>query len=578
NYPGFPFIFAGTLVLLLVPIYFINKNIKPRAKAAAGAFIGFMVVCFMVSTLDVVLHGFQFPNWLNFRYSFVMSFFLLMLSYEGYKNLGDIKTKHITSIALILVILIAITEKLGYGYIRPETGIWPAYALVVVFASIFSLSKGESKRKILLLILTVLVAAEMGFNAFFIFKGAHEEVYYSDRPSYRDYFDRLYPLVEYMEDHDDGFYRSETVIRRTVNDPMALGINGVSNSTSTLNASVISMLHKLGLASQEHWTRYKGTTPLTDSILGIKYVISESMPNNLYEQVYSENDLVLYENPDALPVAFPCSMEVSGLVLDSIDPFINQNALLSTMLGEQYTEYFKLVNIREIVFENITASQQDGYVAYAPVVPGLNAHIEYILEPVGDNEIFMYLHSPYPRKANIWLNREKYIDTFWDYSSHCIMPLGAHEGEETISLITTPIESDYYLSNNMFYYLDKPVYEEAIGRLSSDVNAVQRISETRLMINVNAGKDDILFTTIPYEKGWHIKVNGEKAQPIEILDSLMAVELNEGTNTVEMRFIPPGLVAGAIISMVSILLLVIFTRIFKRKEKHIEGDLEKPET
>lgn len=564
NYPGYPFIFCGTIVLLLTAFYFISKKISSKEKIAAASVIAVFVISFSVSTIDLVLHGFQAPNWLNYRYSFILSFFLLVLAYEAYNKIQSIDNKTLAKVGLAFIFLIAMIGKLNYGFIKAEQNIWASFLLISVLSLLLYLLKNTSKTRLISIIIVVVVAIEMFGNTYVMIDGANTEVYYSDRPSYREYFDKLYPLVDYMNDLDDSFYRSETIIRRTVNDPMALGINGISHSSSTLNSVVIDMLHQLGLASQEHWSQYKGTTMITDSLLGVKYVISENEINNLYEPLYSENNLIVYKNQYALPIAFVADDNYLSISLDSTDPFINQNLLLSALLGEEYTEYFKTLTIRDIVFENMVGSQQDGFVAYNAINPGLNAHIEYIIEPMADNEIYMYLYSEYPRKVNIWLNKE-YVDTFFDYSSTCIMPLGSHLDEETISLITTPIEGDYFLTNNMFYYLDTPLFETAIAKLKENDITIVKQSESHISITTNAVESNILFTSIPYEKGWRVTINGEKVEAIKTLDSLMAFELGTGQQNIELRFIPYGFITGSVISLLTLLGLM-FLFIIKRKK------------
>ena len=568
NYPGYPFIFCGTIVLLLTAFYFISKKISSKEKIASASVIALFIVSFSVSSIDLVLHGFQAPNWLNYRYSYILSFFLIILAYEAYSKLKSISKRSFAKVGLVLIFVITMIGKLNYGFIRAERNIWASFLLIFIFSLLLYLLKYTSKTRLISIIIVVVVAIEMFGNAYIMIDGAHTEVYYSDRPSYREYFDRLYPLVDYMNELDDSFYRSETVLRRTVNDPMALGINGISHSSSTLNKVVLDMLHQLGLASQEHWSRYKGTTVLTDTLLGVKYIISEKEINNLYKPLYSENDLTLYENQFALPIAYVANDNYLNIAIDSTDPFINQNLLLSSLLGEEYTEYFKLLTIKEILFENMVGSQQDGFVAYNAITPGLNAHIEYLLEPVGNNEIYMYLYSEYPRKVNIWLNTE-YIDTFFDYSSTCIMPLGSHPDEETISLITTPIDGDYYLNNNMFYYLDTELFKTDIEKLKQNEITINKLSETHITINAMANENEMLFTSIPYEPGWRVTINGEKVEPIETLDSLMAFKLGIGQQDIELRFIPHGFITGSIISFISILCFVFLLVISKKKKRKI---------
>jgi len=568
NYQGYPFIFCGTIVLLLTAYYFVNKKIIPKEKIAAASFISIIIISFTINTLDMVLHGFQAPNWLNFRYSFVLSFFLLIIAYEGYNKLKYIKRKTFVKVAIILIFIVALIGKLNYVFIKPERTIWLVFICVIVYSALLYIIKKKPKNQIITIILMVLIMAEMFLNSYAMIDGIHNEVYYSDRPSYREYFDRIIPSIDYIKENDDGFYRAETVIKRTVNDPMALNINGISHSSSTLNVDVLNMLFKLGLASKEHWTKYKGTTILTDSLLGVKYIVSENNVTSWYKQLYEENNLTVYENPYVLPIAYISDKSILSIELDSIDPFINQNFLLSTLLGQPYTEYFKLLSINEIKFENMAASQQDGFVVYNAINPNINAHIEYILGTASNNDMYMYLYSEYPRKVNIWKNKE-YVDTFFSYESICIIPLGINSNEETISLITTPIEGEYYLNNNMFYYIDMELFEKDILKIKEKDVSIQKINETHLIMETNAKAQDVLFTTIPYEEGWKVTVNGEKVETIKTLDSLIAIQLESGEQIIEFKFIPSGLVLGSVISFISILFFIILLIKRKKIEKNI---------
>ena len=65
----------------------------------------------------------------------------------------------------------------------------------------------------------------------------------------------------------------------------------------------------------------------------------------------------------------------------------------------------------------------------------------------------------------------------------------------------------------------------------------------------------MLVFTIPYEKGWHIKIDGESVNHSRVLYVLTGVSVLEGEHTIEMRYVPEGLAAGIIISIISVLLL-----------------------
>jgi uncharacterized membrane protein YfhO len=570
NVQGYPFIYCGLLTLILLALYFTSAGITRHKKIASALLLTVIVVFFSVSSLDMLLHGFQEPIWLNFRYAFIFSFFALILGFEAFEVLkrSDQITLFRTCLALLLIT--ALIGRLTGDWIRPEKTLWLSYLLLTLYSCLLYYLKVQqdlpprvpdveqpSIKKVtikwLQAILLFIVFLELFLNTIALIDSAHKEVYYSDRNSYREYFDRLYPAIDLLKEKDQEFYRTETVMRRTVNDPLALGIYGVSHSSSVFNQSVIDLMFRLGFAAREHWTSYKGATPITDSLFGVRYILAEKPVNNLYHKISEQNEVLIYKNQFSMPFVYAVDEKLTAIELDSHDPFANQNFLLSTMIGEPYTEYFKLSSIREVIFENIEGIEQEDIVAYSIVNPNQNAHIEYLVETAADNEMYMYLVSSIPRKVNIWKNQE-YVDTFFDYGSVCIIPLGANPDEETISLITTPIEGEYYLNHNLFYYLDRPAFEAAMATLNTSKAQVERISDTKLRIEAEVEEGEILFTSIPYDQGWQVKIDGEKAEITKVLGSLLAVKVNPGQRLITFEYCPRGFKAGTIISSITWLL------------------------
>ena len=84
---GLPFVYCGMLTVIAVPAFFMNKKFSLREKVAAAILILFFVASFATSSIDLIWHGFQKPNWLNYRYSFMLSFFLLVLAYRAFDQI-----------------------------------------------------------------------------------------------------------------------------------------------------------------------------------------------------------------------------------------------------------------------------------------------------------------------------------------------------------------------------------------------------------------------------------------------------------------------------------------------------------
>ena len=72
----------------------------------------------------------------------------------------------------------------------------------------------------------------------------------------------------------------------------------------------------------------------------------------------------------------------------------------------------------------------------------------------------------------------------------------------------------------------------------------------------------VLLFTVPHDKGWRAEVDGQPAEIVTALDTLIALELEPGEHIVELRFTPPGLYAGLAISASALLLFIL---LIKRK-------------
>ena len=99
---GLPFVYCGTLALILVPVYFLSSKFSAREKIMSGCMIAFFVLSFSITVVDLVWHGFQKPNWLNYRYSFMLCFFLLTLACKAFSAIQSVSSKTIFTICTAL--------------------------------------------------------------------------------------------------------------------------------------------------------------------------------------------------------------------------------------------------------------------------------------------------------------------------------------------------------------------------------------------------------------------------------------------------------------------------------------------
>ena len=91
----------------------------------------------------------------------------------------------------------------------------------------------------------------------------------------------------------------------------------------------------------------------------------------------------------------------------------------------------------------------------------------------------------------------------------------------------------------------------------------------KVTINVTEEKT-LLYTSIPYDEGWTVKVDGKKVEYARILDGLIGVdvdteEFSEGEHVIELKYKVPGLMVGIVISflaLVSCIAYEVFMKVF----------------
>ena len=160
---------------------------------------------------------------------------------------------------------------------------------------------------------------------------------------------------------------------------MAFGLKGISHSSSTMNSSAIELLKQLGFTSRGHYTKYNGATKVTDSILGIKYILNKDKDMYDYKYIFTNKDIQVYQNPYALSIGFMADDSIRNVNFEAENPFYNQNQIISKMTNDKTDYVFKKLFVDDIIYENMTVENAGNHTKYTPTIEGINAHIEFIV-------------------------------------------------------------------------------------------------------------------------------------------------------------------------------------------------------
>ncbi len=580
---GLPFIFCGSAALILVVCYFVSGKFRFSQKISAALLIGVMVLSMYIRPVDMMWHGGQMPNWLPYRYSFMISFIMVMLSARAFEELKSVKKSTLGLISVLYIALIIYIESTdtfnsGLGNEGRELfdGITVALPAIVFIAvagiALYLVSKSCDTKKLTKAAsvgLSIIVIAELCFNATNSLEKMHRDIVFSSRASYLDVVLPLRDKVEQIKEKDDGFYRIEKNFFRSVNDPLAANMYGLSHSSSTLNARAIDMLGYFGFTSNGHYSRFSGNTPVTADIFGVKYILDCKDHNTV--NIESDADITVTENPDALPITFLSETGIKDMILDEDMVFENQNMLISYLTG-MHKEYFMTFSADgSPTAKNCTKGNfAGGHIGFTNA--GNEASVTYRATAITDGEVYMFVPTDYQRQVTVYANG-KYIGAMFESDNHNIKNLGSFKKGEQIEILLMLDKSDLYMKTPQFAMLDAEAYNEAIAKLGemNKATTVERISGTEVVTNVTATKDQMLFTTIPYEEGWTIWVDGVEIKPVQLVqDALMGIPVSAGSHKVEFKFFPARMDIGIIASICGILIFVLFILVEMKFRKPVK--------
>lgn len=584
---GFPMLYCGTVALIFAVIYFTLKKIPLRQRVSGGVLFGIILLSMYIKPVDMMWHGGRVPVWMPYRYAFIAAFLLMMFGAEAFENIKSVKRKNFGAVfAVLLSVLLIADHYAGSDHFNTTLVIVIPIIALSVFSAVLVLYKKHSDFRSMKITMLVLLCAELLVNNIVTFTKMHKDIYYSSRESYLGDIPNTREVVNEVKALDGGFYRMEKTYHRCVNDPMAVGMYGMSHSTSTFNAKAIALAKTLGFGAREHYSRYDGATPLTDDILGIKYILSQSELLSQYDETLdiSENgDIKAYINEDALGFAYLADESVIGAKLEDKSPFSVQERLAARLSGDVNKMYLPITDYAPDLINLNAGSTTDRHISYTKRLDDEEAYVNYNIIAPYSGRVYMYLPSNYERECRLYVNGE-FIKYYFENENHSIAYLGEFAQGESFDVKLELLGNDVYYEQPQFFTLD----DAALARFSEKMRTmnentvVKRTDKAKLSITVDADRDRALFTSIPIEEGWTATIDGKPAEILSTAnETLMCLKVPSGKHTIELSFFPAGMKTGLILTVggaVMFAAMIVISVVIKRPRRDNGSDCDDFET
>lgn len=546
---GLPGLWCGTLSMLGAMLFFFCDSIRPREKLAAGGLLLVLLASLWLNALNLVWHGFNAPVYFPYRYSFLLSFVLLYCAHRGMQEAPKGRSGAWACVAAVLLWLcILLLAAGGSETMSTKTLVLNALFLLAAGIGIFWLVRWPNARTAALLLAFVQLGslAVEGLDM--------EKLDLRSAGEYQSFVYRTRPLVDYVQEKDDGFYRMEKDYARTANDALHFSYNGLTHFSSSLKLVVKTLLGNLGYSAElAHIDYGRGSTMAMDSFLGVKYLLSDELRCiRPYEPFCASEDVGVFKNPYALPMAFPVSSGAAEASLSPTSMFERQNDLFMAATGGEQ-KIFTSTQPLSVTYENIEAVQVGPVLRCERVDAQKDGSVFFTFECSSSDLLYLHFSSPTERDVSIYVNGE-YLGRCFGCLLGDIICAGRFVPGEEICVELRLNEDSLSMTSMEFYYESESLLAEYCRYLSSEA-AVERLSSSciRWQGSMSEGQT-LLLLSVPYEEFWQATVDGRPAQTLEVFGGLLAVEASAGEHVIEMRYAPRGITGGLCISGAFVLL------------------------
>lgn len=541
--------YAGIIILLGSLLYIFNKKIPLKEKIASLIIILIFFLSFKIDFLNIMWHGFSVPNCFNYRYSFLFSLFLILLFIRNFEKYNEIKKENYLILLLIITIISLIVILQNYNWIN-YIFVWISVFLFIIYYLLlkqFYSSKNKKDIKIIELLLLLLVISELSFNIFLIYRDND----FSDINDYNEFLNR--GNIAY--NNKDDFYRMEYTMVNTSNDSLGLNYRGITTFLSTFDTDVINFMINNGYSYKNNTITNNNNTIIMDSLLGVKRIYTPKDYSTIYKKIdeyqcstlngifyeLGKTKCGIYDNKNALNFGYMINYDekkyLKKINSKKTNVFENQNSLLNNMLNKD-EKYFKSYKIKPIKIDTYKYKLNDENTMY----------------------LYMYVYSEEKDfNTSVYINDKKVTDL--TYNDLGIQKIKNEWKNQEITL-TFDVEGDVKIfTAPLLYYLDQETLENDLKTLKENEFKLKKVSNTYINGTIDVKDDNkVLFTSIPYDKGWTVKVDGKKVKAQKLYNTFLGVKLKEGKHKVEFEYSTPGLKLGTSISIISIVLMILYLK------------------
>lgn len=564
-----PNVYCSIMTIMLVPLFFFTKTISLREKISTTVLLAVLYVSFNTNYLNYIWHGFHYPNDLPYRFSFMYTFVILVIAFKTLMRIKEFRPKELLGIGFGTVLFVIMVEEIGSKNVDDDSVLISLAFAVIYSVGFYLLSNKKYNRQATSLFILCCLISEYAIASTDNYVMNQELKYYST-----DYSDFVEIKETIDEEHgNDNIYRMELTNLRTRMDPCWYDYNGVSIFSSMAYEKLSNLQQNLGMyGNYINSYTYNMQTPVYNAMFSLDYIVNNSseiaMNDELFDFIDKNKTFAAYKNKYSLPIAYMVDDSMREWDYSHYNPFIVQEDYFEAATG------IDDVFIEEPVFDisgyNVSdlTNPSDGSNCFwftADTTDG-TGEITILIMPEETKNLYLYIDTSDLGTLTVEYKGTQRTQDATD--EHYILDLGVCEKDEVVTLkftVNEGVSSGY--CDFMLRSVDMEKFTEGYNILKEQSLSVEKFTDTEIAGTITAPEDGILYTSIPYDEGWQITVDGEIVETEEMFpigEALLGINLEKGTHEIQFKYTPQGLKIGIYISIVGLVILLLYFFVIRK--------------
>lgn len=545
-----PPIYVGSFPIICIASLFVNKKERISKKYFALILICIGMAAYIFNPLNYLFSVMKIPSNHYYRHAFLFSFLLIMLA--GMALQAGIKAHGVLAafiIGLLYDFVLNYEDKTSFYF-----GL-TCMILIGIFMLCYKLLLDKQKNKLCTALLATLLILFVGFEHVKDWNlELTDHTYTNSRIT--NYNQEISSIMNDIKREDSSIYRIDKTSARFSNyncsvsqsESMSFDYSSISHYSSTRNVALSEFLMNNGYASVTKLTPYH-PIPVMDALLGVKYVIGQELPSDYHQltNIGSENAHV-YQNPYYSGMAYIVQNNLKGstsLLPYSENPFESQSAFISAISGLQDNYYF--------------------YNATTQIDTDHSCYCVWEIHVTHNGPLYAYIKNG-SKNLNISVNDDLHFENYWFNNS--IRYIGEFKQGDIVRIKasngTNADQFELYATT-----LNSNAVTKALDIIRANNISITDWKDGEVKAHITANENSQIMFTIPYEKGWIIKVNGTRVNYSDYAGAFITFNISAGENDITMYFRAPGLTAGIIISILSVSIFNLWL-FLERKRKPLQ--------